>query len=253
MVNAQLVAQQFGELLASVELPDAWREAIAARCAGGNGDISDAERARKRRAELEVEQQRLVTAFTKGYLAETDLDAKKGALRAELQRLPPVESDRDVEAQVAAAVSAGETLADMASYWEAATSEERRDIVWALTSIEGVVYDLERRMIAGILPRPDVLPVLALGLEGQWVRRDDGGLWRMGLAQLPKPERIKNVPPPTPPALTPEQQVEALRLVHLGLSLRKVAGHFPGVSYGAIWRLVRLNESKNLSSNDVRE
>ena len=156
-----------------------------------------------------------------------------------LIQLRTVERERDIEAQAAAAVSAGETLADMASYWEAATSEERRDIVWALTSVEGVVYDLERRMIAAILPRPDVLPVLARGLEGQWERRDDGGLWRRGLAQLPKQERTKHVPPPTPPALTPEQQTEALKLAQSGLSLRKIAAHFPGVSYGAIWRLLR--------------
>jgi hypothetical protein len=186
-----------------------------------------------------------VTAFTKGYLAESDLDARMSELRAELQRLPQVDLERDVEAQVAAAVSAGETLADMAGYWEAATAEERRDIVWALTSVEGLVYDLERRMIAGILPRPDVLPVLTLGLEGIWERRDDGGLWRRGLGQLPKQERIKKVPPQTPPALTPEQREEALKLVQSGLSLHKVAAHFPGVSYGAIWRLLHTQESAN--------
>jgi hypothetical protein len=46
------------------------------------------------------------------------------------------------------------------------------------------------------------------------------------------------MPPQTPPALTPEQREEALALVRSGLSLRKVAAHFPGVSYGAIWRLL---------------
>jgi hypothetical protein len=143
-----------------------------------------------------------------------------------------------VEDTVAAAVSAGETLADMAGYWEEATAEERRDIVWALLPVEGLIYDLERRVIAGLLPRPDVLPVLALGLESEWERRDDGGLWRRDLATFPLIAYTKNVPPPAPFALTPEQQEQALALAREGMPLRKIAAHFPGVSYGAIWRLV---------------
>jgi hypothetical protein len=32
--------------------------------------------------------------------------------------------------------------------------------------LQGLIYDLERRAIVSLLPRPDVLSVLALGLEG---------------------------------------------------------------------------------------
>jgi hypothetical protein len=52
--------------------------------------------------------------------------------------------------------------------------KERRDIVWALLQLGGLLYDLERRAIVGLIPRPDMLHVLALGLSAQWERRGDG-------------------------------------------------------------------------------
>jgi hypothetical protein len=48
---------------------------------------------------------------------------------------------------------AGEILTDMADYCDEALPEERRDIAWAIMPAEGLIYDLERRLIAGILPR----------------------------------------------------------------------------------------------------
>jgi len=120
-----------------------------------------------------------------------------------------------------------------------ATAEERRDIVWALLPAEGLLYGLERRAIAAVLPCPNVLPVLALGLGDAWEARPDGGLWRRDLASLPVRDRTAaRRPPPTPPALTHEQQVEALALVRAGQSLRQVGARF-GVSYGAIGRLLQ--------------
>jgi hypothetical protein len=46
---------------------------------------------------------------------------------------------------------------------------------------------------------------------------------------------------------------EARRLLQSGLSMRKVAQRFPGVSYGAIWRMLqrdRRNTGKNGTSSD---
>ncbi len=194
--------------------------------------------------ELEAEQKRLVTAFGKGYLSEADLDAHMERIRRELQRLPLASRHDDIEAFIEVAASAGETLADMAGYWREALPEERRDIVWTILLVEGLIYDLERRTIAGLLPRPDMLPVLALGLETQLEQRD-GGLWRRDIASMPKLARVKRAPPPTPPALTPEQRSDALALLQSGLSLRKVAAKFPGVSYGAIWRLTQSKANQN--------
>ena len=233
LTNSKLVESQFGDLLASVALPESWRGAIAAQCAADAVQHRDDDRGVARRRELEAERRRLVTAFGKGYLPEEELDAQMARLRTELATLPMPRATRSVEDTVAAVVTAGETFADMAGYWDEATPEEKRDIVWALLPVDGLTYDLERRAIAGLVPRPDILPVLALGLEAGWERRGDGGLWRRDLETLPKIVYERNLPPPTPFALTPDQQDEAIALADQGVSLRKIASRFPGVSYGA--------------------
>ena len=233
-VNSVLVISQFGELLASLALPATWRDAIAERCKA-SGPNTDEARQLTRRHALEAERKRAAVAFTKGGLAEDDLDAILERIRAELQTLPQPET-RDVETRIAAALEAGETLSDLAGYWQEAEADERRDIVWSLLTLEGLIYDLERRVIAGVVPRPDVLPVLQLALEDAW-ELHDGGLWRRNREQLPVHDLTRR-PPPTPFALTPEQQREAIALVRSGKTLRAV-GQVLGVSYGAIWRLIR--------------
>jgi hypothetical protein len=125
-------------------------------------------------------------------------------------------------------------FSDLAGYCQEA--EERRDIAWSLLTLEGLIYDLERRVIAGVVPRPDVLPVLQLALGDAWELRD-GGLWRRHVERLPLRDLTRR-PPPTLSALTPEQQGEAIALVRSGKTLRAVGQVF-GVSYGAIWRLIR--------------
>ncbi|WP_244422004.1 hypothetical protein [Ktedonobacter racemifer] len=66
----------------------------------------------------------------------------------------------------------------MTASWGEATPEERRDIVGELLMVEGLVYDLERQVIVGLIPRPSVLPILALGIQqtGKWEQREEG-LW----------------------------------------------------------------------------
>jgi len=163
-VKAANVIYQFGDILRSVELPENWREVVVVRCSLEVEDSEDTERIKQRRAELEAEQKRLVTAFTKGYMTEEELDAEVERIRSELFTLPiPIEQDK--EAITKAAISAGETLADMAGYWSEAAPEERRDMVGGLLMVEGLIYDLERQTIVGLIPKPTVLPVLALGLE----------------------------------------------------------------------------------------
>ena len=78
-------------------------------------------------------------------------------------------------------------------------------MVWSLLMIEGLIYNLERRAIIDLLPRADVLPVLALDLEGtaQWEQRDNS-LW---LRSEYLPERrdqrdYPHFPPPQAPSLT---------------------------------------------------
>ena len=301
-VSARTVVRQFGEILRGVSLPDMWREAVAERCQETTRD-EGIERILARRSELEAERRRAVQAFTKGYLSEGDLDAHVERIRAELLTLP-VPAIRDADECIQAAISAGETLTDMASYWFEATEEERRDIVWSLLALEGLVYDLERQGIVGLIPGPAVLPVLALGLEPQWEQRDDG-LWlreeyrqvhstrgigdpllappyrrrvltarqqeealellRSGMSAQRAGDRFgvsywvifrlmkRYEPARLPqhkPTLTPEQEAEARELLRQGKTLRQVGAHF-GVSYGAIWRMVRRDRTRNEEGGDA--
>src|SRR5215472_14265842 len=94
-------------------------------------------RALARMKGLEAEQKRLVAAYTKGYLSETDPDAHVERVRAELRMLSGARRRDDAD-YTNAAITAGETLAGMASYWSEALPEERRDIVWALLQLNGL-------------------------------------------------------------------------------------------------------------------
>jgi len=234
-VRSSIVVEQFGRLLSSVTLPPAWRDAVAERCAELNYD-NGADRMLSRRTELEAERKRLVTAFTKGYLSEHDLDAQVERIRTELQSLPAPEV-RTPEECTEAAIVAGETLSDMAAYWNEALPEERRDIVWALLNLSGLTYDLERRTIVGLLPRTDMLPVMAMGLASHWEQREDG-LW-LRTEYLPariEREEMRHIPYQR--KLTPAECRQARALVASGRSLRAVASHFH-VSRMAIWRLLQ--------------
>ena len=123
------------------------------------------ERIRKRRAELDAEQRRLAALFRKGYISEQDLDAQMEEIRAE-QFMLPVPEIRDAQRQTQEALSAGDTLAVMADYWGEALPDERRDMVWSLLTLEGLIYDLERHVIVGLKPRAAVSARSCSGLGG---------------------------------------------------------------------------------------
>ncbi len=238
-VRSQRVIEQFGEVLGSILLPPSWRQAIAELCQEAAEEKENVERVRQRRTELENEQQRVVTDFIKGVISEEELDATMEAIRAELATFPIPEMCSGEE-RTQAALSVGETLGTLAEYWREATAEERRDLVWSLLPIGGLVYDLERQDIVGLLPRESVLPVLSLGLEasGQWEQRD-GGLWlREEFWSQKRSRSMPHVLPPQAPSLTPAQQEEAKALLQQGWSLREVA-HELEASRGSIHRLAR--------------
>ena len=119
-VRSSLVFMQFGEILRSIELPEAWREAIAERCSEAASEEGDENgRIRKRRAELDAEQKRLINLYRKEYISEQDLDEQMEQIRAEQFTLP-VPEVKDTEKMTQEAISAGETLAGMADYWSEA-------------------------------------------------------------------------------------------------------------------------------------
>ncbi len=114
-VRSSLVVMQFGEILRSFELPLTWREAIVERCQTMNtGQDDEQERIRRRRADLDGEQKRLITAFTKVYITEQIIDEEMERVRAELFSLP-LPTEQDTKKTTQEALSAGETL-ERASY-----------------------------------------------------------------------------------------------------------------------------------------
>jgi transposase-like protein len=238
-VRSQRVIEQFGEVLGSIFRPPSWLQAIAEQCQEEAEEKQDTERMRHRRVELEAEQQRVVALFIKGGISEEELDAAIEGIRAELATLPLPETC-STEERTQAALSAGEMLGSLGEYWNEAIAEERRDLVWSMLPIGGLVYDLERQGIVGLLPRESVLPVLSLGLEtsGQWEQRD-GGLWlRQQYWSKKRTWSTPHVLPPQATSLTAAQQAEAIALLQQEWSLRDVANQL-GASRGSIHRLAR--------------
>ena len=134
----------------------------------------------------------------------------------------------------------GESLIGMATNWRVAAAEERRDILWALVSTEGLMYDLERWALVGIRPRTNMLPALALGLAAACWEQCDDELWLREDHWPPKRNRPLEHQPPTPQRkLSPEQCEQARVMVEGGMTLRQVAAQF-GVSYMAIWRVMHM-------------
>lgn len=259
-VRESTVIYQFGDLLRSVKLPEAWRVTIAKICSY-HPQVGDDQsiRVKERRSALEAEQQRLVTLFTKGYITEDDLDKKMETIRSELFSLPiPIE--QSPEEPVQAAISTGETLMAMAGHWSEVTSEERRDMVWSLLTVEGLIYDLEQQIIIGLLPRTNVLHVLALGLEstGRWEQRDNGLWLRTEYWPPHRDNSQRGLPPPPPSSLTPAQQGEATRLLkEESMSLRKVASLL-GTSRETVRRIaqkegIALQTSRKLTAAEREE
>ena len=235
-VRSSLVVMQFGEILRSFELPLSWREAIVARCQTvDSGQDDEQERIRRRRADLDAEQKRLITTFTKGYITEQTIDEEMERIRAELFSLP-LPTEQDAEKITQEALTAGETLERVADYWSEALPEERRDMVWSLLVADGLIYDLERHVIIGLKPRVGVLPALALGLEAtsMW-EQHDGGLWLHEDYWPPKLNKT-GLLPSQPPSMTPAQQEQAIMLIRQGMSLRKIA-ELLGTSHESVHRL----------------
>ena len=188
----------------------------------------------------------MALAFTKGVIAEETLDAQVARIRAELVTLPLPPGSRHRQRD---AGGAGRGR-DACGYGELlGRGDGGRATRYGLgaAGLEGLVYDLERQGIVGLIPRPDTLPVLALGLGEQWEQRPDGGLWLRDSAtgsQL-RPAGLEDKPPFRPGNLRAHLQAAALAQLRAGLSPQEVADTF-GVSYWVIFRLIKRHDPANL-------
>ncbi|HEX3272642.1 MAG TPA: helix-turn-helix domain-containing protein, partial [Ktedonobacterales bacterium] len=97
--------------------------------------------------------------------------------------------------------------------------------------------------------RDDALAQLRAGQSPQQVA-DALGVSYWVILRLIKRHDPAKLPAQQQPKLTPEQQVEARRMLAEGMTLRQVGRHF-GVSYGAIWRLTQRDQEGN-STHDTR-
>jgi site-specific DNA recombinase len=251
-VRAEVLTQQFGALLQQVRLPQDWQQRLIMRCHDVVESMNSGD-AHQRRQALEGEQSRLIHAYRKGYIDDQQLEEEIATIRAELAAIP-MALIHDFEQFLQRATEVAGLLGDLATYWgDAVSPRAQREMIAALVTPGGVIYDLQRQLIVGLRPQPEALPALELGLGAEWHHRDDGhGSDRSGgeddIIWL-KPEfydrdagRSASEAAAYEPAqrsrLTQEQRQMALELLRTGQSLQQIADKV-GCSYWALLRLAR--------------
>ena len=159
-VRADLVQQQFGEFLASLNLPDSWRDEVRQQVITVMEKTGvDSVNIARERERLRLKRNRILKQHREGYIEDEEMQAEVAAVELALGKLSlPTPEGLSLEA----ILDAGERLPGIAALWEIATPEERRELVTLLLEVGGLHYDLERKMIAAIKPRSVWLPVLRL-------------------------------------------------------------------------------------------
>ena len=160
MVRVDVIQRQFGEWLAGLNLTDSWREEVRQRV------VKVMEQARvehvdfaRERERLRLKRTHILKQHREGYIDDEQMRAEIAAVEFALGRLNlPTPDGLSLEA----ILEAGERLPGIATLWEIATPEERRELVTLLLEPGGLYYDLERKIIAAMKPRSVWLPVLRL-------------------------------------------------------------------------------------------
>ncbi len=140
-VVSDVIDGQLGEIWASLELPDDWRDGIARLVA--DDDHASA------RAALEAKRKRLGMAFVDGTVTEADYHRFISAIDLDLSAIAPTFEPLYEEAAL--------LLGDLPRVWERATSDEQRRLLGPMVS--SVYVDLGARRVLGLTPTPgfDVL------------------------------------------------------------------------------------------------
>jgi site-specific DNA recombinase len=174
-VRTDLVNQQFGELLKSLDFPLDWKDEVRQHLMelAVHSDTSReaVEIEKKRRL---ARKERVIELYMDGLIDREQMQKEISEIEVALKQLvtPQVEgiSAEDI-------IRAGEELLGMAAVWNMSKVNERRDIVTMLLTLGGLHYDLPLKMIAAIEPRPVFLPVLKLAkglveLNGYLISRE---------------------------------------------------------------------------------
>lgn len=159
-VRTDLVTQQFGVLLQSLRLPAYWRDMVREKLletAKKTGlDTVSIEREKER---LKLKRGRLLKQHREGYIDDEEFEGEVAAIDLTLRNLAAPEIDG---VHLEDILAAGERLPGMAALWTVATPEERREMVALLLEPGGLHYNVEKKEIVALIPRPTFLPVLQL-------------------------------------------------------------------------------------------
>jgi hypothetical protein len=159
-IRADLVAQQFGELLKSLVLPDTWREDIRRQMVKEALVVESAPDTMEREKErLKLKKVRILKHHREGYIDDEEFYGEMAAVELALHQMDVPEVNGVKYDDV---IEAGEHIPGMAALWDVGTPEERRDMVMILVEPGGLYYDLENKIIAAIKPRPAFLPILRM-------------------------------------------------------------------------------------------
>lgn len=163
-VRVDLVHQQFGTLLTGLTLPLHWREEIGRKMLEAAQKLGiDSASIEREKERLKLKRKRTLKQHREGYINDEELRAEIASIELTLHELEVSEADG---LRLEDIFHVMEQLPGMATLWECATPEERREMVTLLLEPGGLLYDLERQMIAAIKPRPVFLPLLLLIGEG---------------------------------------------------------------------------------------
>lgn len=114
-----------------------------------------------RRATLDAERKRIVSAFIKGDITEAEKDEMVAPLKAELQilgpkpiKMPEISSDE--------VIASGEQWANLATLWRFMTATQRGEMLGLMFEPRGIMVDMEVKRIAYILPKLPFRPLCQL-------------------------------------------------------------------------------------------
>ncbi len=162
-VRTDLVRQQFGALLAGLVLPDNWRELIRQKLVelAETAGISTAATEREKER-LRLKRARILKQHREGYIDDEEMEGELAAVELALRELAAPEADG---VRLDEVIAAGDRMPGIAALWEVATVEERREMVILLLEPGGLYYELQKKSIVAIRPRPAFLPLLRM-LDG---------------------------------------------------------------------------------------
>ena len=164
-MRVDVAREQFGALLQGVALPDHWQEEVHRQVIENLEKTSVfSEQLIRERERLKLRRSRILKQHRDGYISDKELHMEMAAVDLALMNVAIPEGEGLTLEDV---IEAGKRLPALATLWQVATPEERREMVSMLLEPGGLYYDLELELIAAIKPRPAFLPIFRLlpGLE----------------------------------------------------------------------------------------